>query len=50
MVDMDDIHFHPTPDGNKKHNVSNNKTLKRKATNQGMQKLVALICHDDICE
>lgn len=31
MVDMDDIHFHPTPDGNKKHNVSNNKTLKKKS-------------------
>jgi hypothetical protein len=28
MVDMDDIHFHPTPNSNKKHNVSNNKTVK----------------------
>jgi hypothetical protein len=49
-VDLDDICFHPMLNGNKRHNISNEVTLKGKVTNHGMGELLALIFHDNICE
>jgi hypothetical protein len=49
-VDLDDICFHPMLSGNKRHNVSNEETLKGKVTNHGTWELVVVIFHDNICE
>ncbi len=49
-VDVGDICLDPTLDSNNRFIVSNNKTLKGKVKNQGVQKLMVMTCHDDVCE
>ncbi len=50
MVDVDDINLDSMLDSSNVHNVSNNKTLKGKVTNQGAWELMAPICHEDVYE
>jgi hypothetical protein len=47
---VDGIHLDVVLDGNQQCSILNHNNLKGKMTNQGVRELVALICHDNICE
>lgn len=49
-MDVDDSCLDLMPNGNKRHNGSNHKTLKGKAINQGAWELVVPTWHDDVYE